>query len=281
MPTIHPTSVIAEGAELAEDVVVGPFCYVGPAVRIGVGTKLTSHVSVYGRTTLGENNTVWPQVTLGGDPQDLKFHGEDSQLIIGDYNDIRENVTIHKGTENDQGKTIVGDHNLIMAYVHLGHDCVVGSHVVIANSVQLAGHIHIEDFASIGGATAIHHFVTVGQYAYIGGMTRIVADVPPFMIVEGNPSRVRGVNAIGLKRHGFDEAAEEGLKIAWRRLYRGSYDGQSVGKTSDALATLIEQHPDDPCINRLVQFIQRSQQGVHGRYREGLRRDDRYSNPVR
>jgi UDP-N-acetylglucosamine acyltransferase len=281
MATIHPTSIVDSGAELAQDVTIGPFCHVGPKVRIGSGTRLMGHVCIYGRTTVGEGNTIWPQVTLGGDPQDLKFQGEDSQLVIGDHNDIRENVTIHKGTENDQALTQVGDHNLIMAYVHLGHDCIVGNHVVIANSVQLAGHIRIEDYAAIGGATAIHHFVTVGKYAYVGGMTRIVADVPPFMIVEGNPSRVRGVNLIGLKRHGFDESAEGRLKNAWRLLYRTSYDGHSVGKMSDALAALTADYPDDACISMLVESIRRSGQGVHGRYREGLRRDNRYTNPVR
>ncbi|MEZ6193910.1 MAG: acyl-ACP--UDP-N-acetylglucosamine O-acyltransferase [Phycisphaerales bacterium] len=216
MPTIHPSSVVEPGATLAEDAVVGPFCRVGPRSTLGPGTKLVSHVCVLGRTTLGTGNTVWPFATLGADPQDLKFKGEDSELVIGDHNDIRENVTIHKGTKNDEGVTRVGDHNLIMAYAHLGHDCVVGSHTIISNAVQFAGHVHLADHAIVGGATACHHFVTIGQYAYVGGMTCISLGRPAsFMIAEGNPSRC-GVNAIGLKRHGFSPDDGARLKHAWK-----------------------------------------------------------------
>ncbi len=281
MPTIHDSSVVEDGATLAEDVVIGPFCRVGPQTTLGPGTRLVSHVCVLGRTTLGTDNTVWPFTTLGADPQDLKFKGEDSELIIGDHNDIRENVTIHKGTHNDQSVTTVGDHNLIMAYAHLGHDCVVGNHTVICNGVQFAGHVHIDDHATVGGATACHHFVTIGQYAYVGGMTRIVYDVPPFMIAEGNPSRIRGVNAIGLKRHGFSPDDEKCLKEAWKVLFKRASE-DTGGASFTALDELDAQYNGNWMVKALTDAIRKSTlNGAHGRYREGLRKDNRFTNPVR
>jgi len=280
MAEIHPTSVVEEGASLARDVEVGPFCHIGPGATIGPGTRLVSHVAIHGRTTLGAANTVWPFVTLGGDPQDLKFKGEDSELRIGDHNEIRECVTVHKGTAADNNITVVGSHNLIMNYAHIGHDCVLGDHVLITNAVQLAGHILVEDHAAVGGASAVHHFVTIGQYSYVGGMTRIVHDVPPFMFVEGNPSRVRGVNVVGLRRHTFPEATEEHLKDAWRRLYRRTSQAHGAGDSTAALAALETDYPDDWAIQALVDTVRRSAAGIYGRYREALRRDNRYYNPA-
>ena len=281
MAEIHPSSIIEPGAELADDVVIGPFCHIGSKVRINSGTQLISHVSITGRANIGMNNRIWPFASLGADPQDLKYKGEDSELVIGDYNDIRESVTIHKGTAGDRNTTRVGDHNLIMAYVHIGHDCILGNHIVVTNAVQLAGHILIEDHAAIGGASALHHFVTIGQYAYVGGATRIVHDVPPFMFVEGNPSRVRSVNFIGLRRHGFTGQTEERLKDAWRRLFKKSLDSNGVGDSTRVLGELEIEYRDDWCIQALVESIRRSSEGIYGRYRELHRCDNRYSNPVR
>ena len=281
MPDIHPASVVEPGSELADSVTVGPFCHLGPQVRIGPGTRLISHVTILGRTTLGAENTVWPYAALGGDPQDLKFEGEDSELVIGDHNDIREYVTIHKGTANDAGITRVGDHNLLMAHVHVGHDSVLCDHIVIANAVQLAGHVLVEDYASVGGASAIHHFVTIGSHAYIAGMTRVVQDVPPFMLVEGVPARIRGVNLVGLKRRGFDEQAENRCKDAWRRLFRNAHQNNGVGATAEALARLEADYPNDPCILALIVSLRHSAAGIYGRYREANRHDNRYANPVR
>jgi UDP-N-acetylglucosamine acyltransferase len=281
MAHIHPSSVVEEGADLAEDVTIGPFCYVGPNVTMGSGTQLMSHVTVHGRTTLGAHNVIWPQAMVGADPQDLKYTGEDSELVIGDCNHIRECASIHRGTATDQNITRIGSHNLIMAYAHVGHDCILGDHVLITNAVQLAGHILVEDHASVGGATAVHHFVTIGQYAYVGGMTRIVHDVPPFMFVEGNPAKVRGVNAIGLRRHTFPEATEEHLKDAWRRLYKRTTQPNGVGAFASALNALQHEYPDDWCIRALIDAIRRSEAGIYGRYREALRQDNRYSNPVK
>ncbi len=279
-PMVHSTASVHPEAELGTGVEVGPYCVVGPRAKLGKDTRLISHVCVMGRTTLGDYNTVWPFVTLGADPQDLKFKGEDSQLILGDHNDIRENVTIHKGTAADQGLTRLGDHNLVMAYTHIGHDCVIGSHVILTNAVQLAGHIAIEDHASIGGASAVHHFCTIGQYAYIGGMTRIVHDVPPFMFIEGNPARTRGVNQVGLRRHAFSEETEQSLKDAWKRLFRQQAEN-GVGQTAQSLTELEEAYPDDWAIKALVASIRRSNAGVYGRHREVARRHGRYTAPVR
>jgi len=283
MPKIHPTAVVEPGAELAEDAEVGPFCYVSPKATLGTGTRLVSHVAIHGRTTLGVHNTVWSHASLGGQPQDLKYRGEDSELVIGDHNDIRENVTIHRGTANDQGVTRLGDHNLIMVGVHIGHDCVLGSHIVIANAVQLAGHVLVEDHANLGGATAAHHFVTIGQFSYVGGMTRLVHDVPPFMLVEGNPARVRKVNTVLLARHHFPEAQVEHLKDAYRRLFRGGRRTEDLPPptVAAALDALEARYPDDPSIATLVASLRRSSAGVYGRFRESQRRDNRYKNPIR
>ncbi len=282
MPQIHPSAVVERTAELAEDVVVGPFCYVGPRVRLGAGTRLVTHVTVLGRTTLGAQNVVWPYATIGGDPQDLKFHGEDSQVLIGDRNEIRENVTIHKGTDNGGGITRVGDDNLIMVGVHVAHDCTIGSHIIIANAVQLAGHIVVEDHAAIAGAAAAHHFVTIGQYAYVGGLTRVVKDVPPFMVVEGNPARVRKANVTLLERSRFSNERIERIKKAHRLLFaNGDSETRTVGRTAEAVVALEREFPDDPCIAALLDSVRKAGYGTHGRYREALREDTPRANPVK
>lgn len=277
MPTIHPTAVIDSGAQLADDVEVGPFCHVGAEVALGAGTRLISHISVRGNTTLGARNTVWPHAVLGSEPQDLKFQGENSQLIIGDDNHIREYCSIHKGTENGGGVTRVGDGNLLMAYVHVGHDCLIGDHTVVANAVQLAGHVRIDEHAHVGGATAMHHFVTIGRYAFVGGMTRVVHDVPPFMVVEGNPARVRKVNTVLLKRLEFSEQQTDRLKAAHRRLYGHSENGQVAGNLEKKLVELQREFPGDEHIDHLAHTLRQSAEGVYGRHREAQRPDDRYA----
>ena len=274
MPDIHPLAAVDPQATLADDVKIGPFCHVGPKVTLGAGTRLVSNATIVGRTTMGENNIVWPGAVLGGDPQDLKFQGEDSRLTIGSHNEFRECATIHKGTANDHGITKVGDHNLIMAYAHLGHDCVVGNHCIIANTVQLAGHVLIEDHVVIGGGSAVHHFVTLGQHAFIGGFTRVLQDPPPFMVTEGSPSAVRGVNSTGLTRRGFSPESIAHLKDAWKRLYRRRGQKGQAGSTTAALESLEDAYPHDASVQALIAHIRRANGGVFGRYREGLRRDD-------
>lgn len=274
MANIHPSAVIDPGAELADGVDVGPLCYVGPDVRIGAGTRLISQVTILGPTDIGCRNTVWPHATLGGQAQDLKYKGEKTRLVVGDDNEIRENVTMHRGTAHDLGVTRVGNHNLVMAYVHIAHDCTISDDVIIASYVALAGHVRIERCAVIGGASAAHHFVTIGQYAYVGGMTRLVHDVPPFMVVEGNPATVRGANVIGLTRHGFDPETIKRLKDAYRRLFRDMGAGGRAGQTAAALTELEALHPGDETIATLVLAVRNSGSGHHGRYRESLRHDD-------
>jgi len=284
MNQVHPTAVIEDGAQIADDAHVGPMCYVGANATLGSGTRLISHVVVLGRTTLGKSNTVWPHTVLGGQPQDFKYRGEDSQLVIGDNNEIRESVTIHLGTDNGGGVTRIGSDNLLMVGTHVAHDCVIGDHVVLANLVQLAGHIHIEDHVVISGASGFHHFVTVGQYAFVGGMSRVVHDVPPFMILEGHPSKVRGVNTIGLTRNQFPQETIRRLKDAYRRLFRSSAangkDADSTSNMAQALAKLQDDYPDDECIMLLARFIKHSSIGLFGRYREGQRQDSRRQKPV-
>lgn len=281
MPLIHPTAIIEKGATLGEAVAIGPFCHIGSGVSIGEGTELRANVCVYGNTTIGSQCMVWPGAVLGGDPQDLKFAGEDSRLTIGDRNEIREHVTINKGTDADRGVTTVGSDNLIMAYAHIAHDCIIGNHVILTNSVQLAGHVAVEDHAAVGGASAVHHFVTIGAYGFVAGMTRVVHDVPPFMFVEGNPAKVRAVNSVAVQRHKLGTDALHALKHAWRLLYKNIAEGDGIGDTQAALAELEQTYPDQPQVKRVLDAIKRSTQGTYGRYRESLRRDKKYQNPVK
>ncbi|MEM8782008.1 MAG: acyl-ACP--UDP-N-acetylglucosamine O-acyltransferase [Planctomycetota bacterium] len=278
MPTIHPTAIVDPAASLADDVQVGPFCIVGPKVTLGAGCRLMSHIHIMGRTTAGEHNTFWPQCVIGAQPQDLKYQGEDTELLIGDHNDIRESVTMHPGTANDLGVTRVGSHNLIMAYAHVAHDCVLGDRIVIANGVQLAGHVCVKNHAVIGGVTAIHHMVTIGQHAFVGGMVRVSKDVPPFMVVEGNPARVRNLNTIGLKRRGFTDESIAHLRDAYRRLY-GPMMRNKVVDTEAVCADLTDAYPHDPHVATLVQALRDTAAGLHGRSRENTRKDNRWSNP--
>ncbi len=264
---------------MADNVTVGPFCHVGSQVRLGSGTELKGHCTVTGRTNLGSGNVVWPHAVLGGDPQDLKFTGEDSALQIGDGNEFRECVTVHKGTDNDRGVTTIGSHNLIMAYGHIAHDCVIGDHVVMANAVQLAGHVLVEDHAILGGATAVHHLVTIGTCAFIGGMTRIVQDIPPYMVAEGNPARLRGINSVGVRRRNLPPESVERLKDCYRRLFhRGA---SQYGLFEQALDALDAEYPDDPHVQKVLTAARHTAVGVYGRYRESQRKDNRYTNPVR
>jgi len=280
-PQIHPSSVVEPGASIDDDAIIGPLCYVGAKAAIGGGTRLTNHVSILGKTTIGRDNTIWPNATIGADPQDLKFDGEESNLFIGNNNDIRESVTIHPGTANGGGTTRIGHDNLIMVGAHIAHDCLLGNHILVTNIVQLAGHIVIGDHAIIGGATAVHSYVSIGQFAFVGGMTRVTKDVPPFMTVEGNPATVRGVNSIGLERNQFSSDHISRLKEAWRCLYRGADGDGRIGNMADNLDKLAADHGEDECIKILVAAIKQSMIGLHGRYRESQRHDNRHRNPSR
>ncbi len=194
MTQIHPTAIIHPSAEIEDSVLVGPHSVIGPEVVIGAGTILHNHVTIQSLTTIGRDNMIYPFAVLGADPQDRKWDGERATCQIGDCNCIREHVTIHRGTGNGGGVTTIGSDNLIMVAAHIAHDCRLGDHITIANQVMLAGHVRVEDGASAGGGAGIHHFVTIGTCAFVGGLARITRDVPPFMIVEGNPAEVRAIN---------------------------------------------------------------------------------------
>ena len=277
MPNVHPTAVVEPGAQLADDVTVGPMCYVGEKVTLGKATRLVSHVSILARTTLGSHNTVWPGAVLGADPQDLKFKGEDSLLTIGDHNELRENVTIHIGTDNGGGSTQLGNHNMVMVGAHIAHDCIIHDHVLIANNCGLSGHVEVKSHANIAGLVGVHHFVTFGEHSFIGGMSRVVHDVPPYMIAEGDPAKVRGVNSIGLERHKFTPDAIAALKDACRLLFPRSQDSAAVANkvTDENIKALEEKYPDQPQIKHLLAALENARASALGRFRETQRHDNR------
>ncbi|MGK7882698.1 MAG: acyl-ACP--UDP-N-acetylglucosamine O-acyltransferase [Crocosphaera sp.] len=231
---IHPTAVIHPKAQIDPTVEVGPYAVIGDQVKIGAQTTIGPHVVIEGPTEIGKNNRIFPSAVIGLEPQDLKYKGVPSRLKIGDGNTIREFVTINRATEADE-LTEIGNNNLLMAYVHVAHNCVLEDHVVIANAVALAGHVHIESRAVIGGVLGVHQFVRIGRNAMLGGMSRIDRDAPPFMMIEGNPSRVRSLNLLGLKRAGLTTEDIGYLKKAFRLLYRSEL---TLQQGLEELATL-------------------------------------------
>ena len=220
MARIHPSAVVDPGAELDDDVEVGPFAVVGAGVRIGAGTRVLAHATLEGPTTLGRRNVVHPHATLGGPPQDKKYRGEPTTLEIGDGNTFRECVTVNRGTIQDTGVTKIGDDNWVMAYVHIAHDCRVGSHTILANHTNLGGHVELGDFVILGGCTQVHQFCKVGAHAMTGTGTILLHDVPPYVLATGNPSAPHGLNTEGLKRRGFEAETIAMLRRAYRTLYR-------------------------------------------------------------
>jgi UDP-N-acetylglucosamine acyltransferase len=219
MPQIHATAIVAPGARLADDVVIGPYCILGDQVELGAGVRLMSHVVVEGRTTIGEGTRIFPFASIGFEPQDLKYRGEDSSLIIGRNNTIREYVTMNPGTEGGGMVTRVGDHGLFMVGAHVAHDCQIGDHVIMANNATLAGHVVVEDFALLGGLSAVHQFVRIGRHAMIGGMSGVERDVIPYGQVMGDRARLSGLNIIGMQRSGFSREDIQGLRSAYQFLF--------------------------------------------------------------
>jgi len=249
---IHPTALVSDGAQIADDAIVGPFAIIGPDVTIGQGTEVKANAIIEGKTTIGKNNTIHSFAVIGGIPQDLKFKGEQAELLIGDENKIREYVTIHIGTEGGAMKTIVGNRNLFMASSHVAHDCIIGDNNVFANSCALAGHVEIGDNAILGGMTGVHQFSCVGDYTMIGAGSMVGQDVPPFSIAQGDRCRLRGVNLLGLKRNGFSGEDSSKIKRAWRSLFLSS------GKTSEKVDALPEELRGNPNVELLVSFLNRS-----------------------
>jgi UDP-N-acetylglucosamine acyltransferase len=255
MPHIHPTAIVDPAARLAADVTVGPHCFVSGEVEMGAGTVLGAGVVVEGPARIGKNCRLAHHAVVGTVPQDLKYKGGRSLVEIGDSNTIREFVTINKATDEGD-KTVVGNNNLLMAYVHLAHNCVIGNNVILANAVNLAGHVTINDFASVGGLTPIHQFVRVGRYAFIGGGSRVPKDVPPFVRAAGNPLRIVGLNSVGLVRRGFTQEVRLELKRLYRLFFRSGLN------TSQALARIEAELPGTPEVMEFVQFVRSSQRGV-------------------
>jgi len=261
---IHPTAVVAKGAEIHPNASIGPYCTLGEHVRIGADTEMLSHVVVSGHTEIGERNRFFPFSSIGNEPQDLKYHGEASRVLIGDDNTIRENVTVNTGTEGGGMVTRIGNRNMLMAYVHVAHDCQIGNEAILANCATLAGHIEIADGVIVGGLSAIHQFVRVGRYVMIGGMCGINKDVPPFCLVSGGyRAELTGLNLVGLKRRGLSLHDVKVLKQLYRILLQ----------SNEPLANRIEQAQPvadgNPHAVEMLEFVGSASRGLVVHKRDG------------
>jgi UDP-N-acetylglucosamine acyltransferase len=254
--SIHPTALINRQAELDSDVEIGPYSVIGAGVRIGKETKVASHVVIEGRTSLGQGNMIYQFATIGSRPQDLKYRGEASELVIGNHNTIREYVSLNPGTVGGGMVTRVGDHNLLMMHCHIAHDCLLGSHNIIANGATLGGHVVVEDHVIVGGLVGIHQFARIGSGAILGAGSMVSKDVPPFCNATGDRARLRGLNLEGLKRRGFTTNAIDALRKAYRIIF------QSKLKTKDALERVRREVSPSAEIDILLAFIAQSQRGI-------------------
>jgi len=252
---IHPTAIIDPKADIGADVEIGPYCVIGPGVTLGDGCRLQSHVTLTGPLEIGRNNRFYPYCSIGAQTQDLKYRGEPTHAVIGDDNTFREFVTVHRATSPGDA-TRIGHRGNFLAYVHIAHDCVVGDDVIFSNNGTLAGHVRVEDHVIIGGLTAIHQFSRIGRFAILGGCTKIVQDVPPFMIADGNPAEIRGVNKIGMERHHFAPETIRELREAYRILYRGELN------VKQAVETIRRERQPLPEVAHLLAFIETSERGI-------------------
>lgn len=252
---IHPTALVDPSASLAGDVEVGPFSVIGPDVTIGPGSVVGPHVVIKGPTVLGARTRIFQFASVGENCQDKKYAGEPTRLVMGDDNVIREGVTLHRGTVQDRGETTIGSRNLFMAYVHVGHDCVIGDDCILANQVTLAGHVHLGNFAIIGGLSAVHQFCHFGEHAMAGGGSIITKDTPAFIMINGNPAQAHGLNAVGLKRRGFDREAIKALTDSYKLIYR---QGLTVDQ---ALVTMRKRYALD-AVERFAASIECSTRGI-------------------
>ena len=260
MARVHPAALVDPRAELAADVEVGPYAVVGPQLRIGAGTTIGAHAVLSGRTTIGRNNRIFPHCAIGGEPQDKKYGGEDTELVIGDGNTIREFCTFSTGTVQGGGVTRVGSDNWIMAYAHVAHDCRVGDHCVLANAVTFAGHVEVGDWVILGGLPAVHQFVRIGNHAMAGGGSILLQDLPPFVICNGNPAAAHGLNSEGLKRRGFAAETIAALRRAYKAIYK---EGLTAAAACERIAQLAEATPasaDD--LGALADFVRNSARGI-------------------
>jgi len=269
MTEISKLAVIHPSAQIGAQVRIGPFCVIGPNVRIGDGCELMNNVTVNGHTRIGESNIFYQNVVVGAAPQDLKYDGAPTETIIGSHNVFRENVTVHRGTELGLGKTVIGDNNLLMVAAHVAHDCILEDKVLLGNESLLAGHVKIEEGAVVSALVGIHHFVTIGKFSYVGGLTPVRRDVPPFVKFDGDPNEVRAINEEGLKRHNFSDQDIVDLKQAFRQLFR---TGNSI---SENLKAMADREGLNGYVTYLCEFLQRSCNGRFGRYLETARKDER------
>lgn len=252
---IHPTAIIDSSAQVGSDTEIGPYCVIGANVEIGSGCVLANHVSVAGPTRIGNNNYFFPFSSIGQRSQDLKYSSEPTHLEIGSDNSFREFCTVNRGT-SPGSKTVIGDHNNFLAYSHVAHDCIVGNHTIFSNNGTLAGHVTVEDHAVIGGLSGVHQFCRIGQHAILGGCTKIVQDVAPFMIADGNPAELRGINQVGLERRGFSSEDIRSLREAYRLLCRANLN------VKQACEAIRSQLPASEKLDQLLDFIEASKRGI-------------------
>ncbi|CAL1239326.1 acyl-ACP--UDP-N-acetylglucosamine O-acyltransferase [Candidatus Methylocalor cossyra] len=253
---IHPTAIIDPSAELAEDVSVGPYAIIGANVQIDSGTSIGPHAVIKGPTRIGKDNRLFQFVSIGEDPQDKKYRGEVSHLHIGDRNIIREYATVHRGTVQDRGITRVGNDNLLMAYTHVAHDCVLGNHIIMANAASLAGHVQVDDYAILGGFSLVHQFCRIGQYSFSAMGSLINRDIPPYVMVGGSPTKPHGINSVGLERQGFSADAIRQIRKAYKLVYKSGL------KLDEAIQALLELSAEAPEVLRMVDFLQQTGRSI-------------------
>ena len=254
---IHPTAIISPKAELGKNVRIGPYCIIGANVTLGDDCVLHSHVVLEGISTFGKGNEFFPHAIVGGKTQDLKYIGEPTALEVGSHNTFRESCTIHRGT-HEELPTRIGSHNLFLCYSHVAHDCQLGNHIILSNTGSLAGHVSVGDYAIVSGLAAVHQFCRVGMHSIIGGLSKAVQDIPPFMIIDGNPASTRGLNLIGLQRRGFTESDIRDLKFAYKKIFLKKDMSLANGLSS------LKAHSAASCLHveLLIHFIENSQRGV-------------------
>ncbi len=253
---IHPTAIVASDAQLDEGVEIGPYSIIGTDVKIGKNTVIGPHTVIDDYTQIGEDCRIFQFCSIGAPPQDLKFGGEKTRVVIGNFNTIREFATIHRATSADIGLTVIGDHNLLMAYTHVAHNCRLGNNIIMSNVATLAGHVHLEDYAIISGLSAVHQFSTIGAHSFIGGASGVAKDVPPYTLANGNHAKLFGLNLVGLQRRNFSEATIKALKDAYRIIFRSNL------LLETALKKAQEEVEDIPEVRHFIKFIQESKRGT-------------------
>jgi UDP-N-acetylglucosamine acyltransferase len=254
--SIHPTAIVHPNAQIAGNVDIGPYAVIGENVKIGAGTRISAHVLVEGWTTIGERNQILSFSSIGTPPQDIGYRNEQTELIIGNDNVIRECATIHRATTKEDRQTVIGNSNFLMAYSHVAHDCKLGDHIIMANSVALGGHITIGDYAILGGITGVHQFVRIGAYAIIGGQSAVSQDIPPYVSAAGNRAQLYGLNLVGLKRRGFTDEAIATLKKAYKIIFRSGLTQE------EAFRRIQDEFSASPEVMHLVEFMKTSKRGV-------------------